>query len=175
MYSSFGFGYGFPGFGTGVVITDPIQTHRTHGVYQGSTWLDVPTFLQVAGADDLQRDVSRDISRARRRSRACYITAGVGVLGMIVGSAGARSAENRNEYRQYASLVGPSLGLTVGGLFVGSFPAARSERMRRYPAESIGLDRAQQIADEYNNNLRMSLGLTPEEVWPIEAQPTPVR
>lgn len=175
VYSGVGFGFGFPGFGTGVVVTDPIQTAKTHGAYQGAQWLSVPNFLAEVGASNLQRQVIADIETAQRRSRLFYIAAGAGVAGLVLGSYGARTARSAEEYYLYSSMILPSLGVTVGGLLGGAVPAARAERLRRYPIDSIGIVRAQELADEHNEALRQSLGLHPEDVWEIESAEPPTR
>jgi hypothetical protein len=164
-----GFGWGRQGFGGGMVISDPIRTSRSWGLYQGSSRLDVPSFLDVAGATDLSAQISGDIASDVKRSRTFYTVAGVGIAGLIVGSFGARTAQTELEFYQYSSIIAPSIGLTIGGMFAGSIPAARSERTRLYPSESIGLDRAQDLADAHNDRLRSSLGLSPEDVWVIES------
>jgi hypothetical protein len=175
VYSSVGFGFGFPGFGTGVVVTDPIQTARTHGAYQGAQWLTVPDFLAEAGASNLQRQLNTDIETAQRRSRLFYLAAGVGVAGLVASSYGARTARSAEQYYFYGNMVLPSLGVTVGGLLAGAIPAAQAERLRRYPTESIGIDQAQELADGHNEELRQSLGLQPEDVWQLEAAEPPTR
>lgn len=170
-----GFGWGGPGWGGGMVVTDPVITTRTWGTYQGSSRLSVPQFLQVTGQDALSTELSNQIASNDRRSRTFYTVAGVGVAGLLVGTFGARTATNGLQFQQYNSLILPSLGLTVGGVFMGSFPAARAERLRRYPSESLGIDTAQQLADEHNDRLRESLGLSPEDVWDIEAREAEAR
>lgn len=167
-----GFGWGAPGWGGGMVVTDPVVTTRTWGTYQGSSRLSVPQFLQAAGQSGLSTELNDEIAGNERRSRTFYTVAGIGVAGLLVGTVGARHAvatRNELQYYQFNSMILPSIGLTVGGVFMGSFPAARAERLRRYPSESMSIDSAQQLADEHNDRLRESLGLSPEDVWELEA------
>jgi len=170
-----GFGWAGPGWGGGMVITDPVTTTRTWGTYQGAQRLDVPTFLLEANAVGASGELTADITGAQQRSRVWYSVAGVGVAGLLVGTIGARTAPTEELFYQYSSLMTPSIGLALGGMLAGSFPAARAERLRRYPSESIGIQEAQALADAHNDALRASLGLSPEDVWVIESADEPSR
>ncbi|MEL6348862.1 MAG: hypothetical protein AAFV53_37505 [Myxococcota bacterium] len=165
-----------PSWGWGMAVADPISTTRTWGIYKGADRLDVPDFLEEVGALELKYTLDQDIQRARRNSRAWYALAGAGVAGILVGSIGANSAgrtpgpEARFEEYVYTNVVFASIGTTVLGLFAGSFPAARAERLTNYPSASLTIDRAQRLADEHNETLRQDLDLSPEAVWDIESR-----
>lgn len=172
-----GFSAASPSWGWGMAVAEPITTSRTWGVYLGADRLTVPEFLEEVGALELKYQLDQDIQRAQRTSRAWYALAGAGVVGIIVGSIGANSAgrapgpEARFEEYVYTNVVFASIGTTVLGLFGGSFPAARAERLQTYPSASISIQKAQRLADDHNEQLRQDLDLEPQDVWGIESRP----
>jgi len=169
MQPSFGWNTSSLAFGT--TITEPVTTTQTWGVYQGAQRLDVPMFLSEVGALDLRYQVQRDIQQATRRSRLWFSVAGLGMAGVVTGSLGAyHSPRWSQQEAQFTTLTLNSIGATVAGLFAGSFPSARAERLRRYPSASVGIREAEILADEHNERLRKELGLTAEDVWEIESR-----
>lgn len=169
-----GIGFGGPYWGTTWMVADPIRTTRTWGVYQGSERLDVPTFLGAAQQLDLKRQIEQDIERYDRRGRALLTAGVVGLATSVVGSIGARSSPPYSlQQAQFASVVFPGLAVGAGGLILGSVPASRADQLMHSPGEAMTIGEAQRLADAHNERLRVSLGLSPEDVWPLEAERAP--
>ena len=172
VHTGVAFGYGRPHHGPriGVVVADPITTTRTWGVYKGPTRLDVPEFLGTIGDTEQQRQLELEITRAERAARSWRIVGGAGIGAMVVGYVGMNTAPDPVTFWQYNSLSVTGLIATVGGFAISSIPAGKALRKRRYPSESLGVAEAQRLADEHNDRLRQSLGLTPTDVWGVESQ-----
>jgi len=161
--------YGHPaGLGSGVVVTDNISTFRTWGVYRGPQRLSTPDFLHLAAATKRRDALVADIRRLRKKSRAWYITAGVGVAGVVAGLVGMATAENVQTYRTYNMVSLSGTVFTIGGLFGASFPAAKAGRLYKYPGATLNSDEANDLAHAANEKLRQELDIAPNEAWLLD-------
>lgn len=168
-------GMGYPmgpaAMGSAWVVSDPITTTRTWGVYRGPQRLSVPTFLGEAGATEQKRVIEADIAQARQRSKVWFTVAGVGIAGIVTGMGGMVMADDRATWLTYNRVSFASTGVVVGGLFAGSFPSTKANRLTRYPSATMGTAEAQQLIDAHNEALRVRLALEPADVWQLEAGP----
>lgn len=161
--------YGHPaGLGSGVVVTDNISTFRTWGVYRGPQRLSTPDFLHLAGAEKRRDELVADIRRLRKKTRAWYITTGVGVAGVVAGLVGMATADNVSTYRQYNMVSLSGTVFTIGGLFGASFPAAKATRLYKYPGATLTSDEANDLAHGANESLRQELAIAPNEAWLLD-------
>ncbi len=169
----FGTGGGYwrwGGWHTATVVHDPGTITRTWGVYRGPERLDVPTFLQMVGQQDLADDVSRRVRRARTAGKVWLTGAGIGAAGLVAGIVGTSLADTADEVQTWSSVtLGGSL-LAVGGLVGATFPMGKANRLAADPAASVSWSEAQDWVDAYNDQLREELGLSPEEAWRIESR-----
>jgi len=161
--------YGHPhGLGTGVVVTDNISTFRTWGVYRGPQRLSTPDFLHLAQATERRDALVADIRRLKKKSHAWYLTAGVGVAGVVAGLVGMASANDVRTYQTYNIVSLSGTMLTIGGLFGASFPAAKANRLYKYPGASMSSDEANDLAHGANEGLRQELEIAPNEAWLLD-------
>ncbi len=161
--------YGHPsGVGSGVVVTDNISTFRTWGVYRGPQRLSTPDFLHIAEATKRRDALVADIRRLRKKSRAWYATAGVGVAGVVAGLVGMATADNVNTYRTYNMVSLSGTVFTISGLFGASFPAAKAGRLYKYPGATLSSDEANDLAHAANEKLRQELDIAPNEAWLLD-------
>lgn len=171
---SVGFGGPWYGMGWGMVVSNPsVYASRTDAVYQGTTRMDMPDFLGTVGARDLRADLERDILRANRATNVWNTVAGLGIAGVVVGAFGISEAEyarDRYAMAYYNNIAVGGLAATIGGLIGSSVSSSRSFRLRRNPSYSIGFNEAEKLAEEHNERLRQSLGLTADDVWGVESQ-----
>jgi len=151
-------------------LSEPIYSTTSWGVYRGYTLMEVPAFLGAVGEDALREQLLTDIRTAQRSARNWHTVGWVGVAGLIAGIIGAETSRDRKEYEGYNGITSVGLIMAVGGFVGGTLPASRAARLRRSPTASIGMDTAQQLADEHNDRLRSSLGLTEGDVWNLESQ-----
>ncbi len=169
-----GFGGPWYGMSWGMFVANPaIYTSRTDAVYKGTTRLNMPDFLSTVGQQDLRADLERDILRANRSSTAWSTVAGLGIVGVVVGSFGYAEAEyqrDRDAMIYYNNIALGGLTATIGGLIGSSMTSSRSFRLRRNPSYSVGFSEAERLAEEHNERLRQGLGLTADDVWGVESQ-----
>lgn len=159
------------GWGGGVVVTrDPVTVTRTWAVYEGPVRLDVPRYLDLVGRDEDKRDLEGRISRKKWLSRTYYGVAVGGVAAIVAGSVGRATADTSEEAAQWGSVGAAGLGATVIGLIGGSFPAATANRLRTDFPRVTDIRDAQVAADAYNEELRVELGLTPDQALRVEEQ-----
>lgn len=163
-----GYPYGRIGPSTTVMMTDPVYTVRTWGVYQGPDRITTPTFLDKVGKAGEAAALREDISRYDRRSKRCFGVAGIGAGVLIAGIVGMRTAATPEEYLAWnlATLGGTAAGM--GGLVVGSFPAAKAGRLERSPAAVMSPAEARALAERHNDALQRELGVSPQEAWLLE-------
>jgi len=161
--------YGYPhGYGTGVVISDPVSTFRTWGVYRGPQRLSTPDFLTLTGANE-QRDVLvKSIKKARRASRWWFVGAGAGMAAIVTGIVGMSATKKIPVYRRYNLVALSGTGATIGCLLGASFPAAKASRLYRYPGSTLSSDEANDLAHKHNEKLREALEVQPEEAWLLD-------
>jgi hypothetical protein len=163
-----GYPMGRLGGTTTFMVTDPIYTVHTWGVYQGPDRISTPDFLAVAGhkgeADALRSDIQRYDARSKRRFGA----AGLGAGAVIAGLVGMRVATTPEQYLAWnlATLGGSAVG--ISGLIAGTFPAAKAGRLERSPSAVMEPGRARSLAQEHNDALQAKLGVTPQEAWLLE-------
>jgi hypothetical protein len=160
--------YSRMGVGSSVMLTDPIYTVRTWGVWQGHERLSTPTFLALAGEKGRAEEVSRGIERYDRRSKLWFTVAGVGA-GVLVGGLVRSSTADQPE-EMLAGNLALTTGVTIGlsGLVIGSFPASKAHRLQTSPASLIKPEEARELAERHNDALREELGVTAQEAWLIE-------
>lgn len=163
-----GYPYGRVGPSTTVMMTDPIYTVRTWGVYEGPDRITTPTFLDKVGKASEAAALREDIQRYDRRSKRWFGVAGLGAGVLIAGVVGMRTAATPEEYLAWnlATLGGTAAGM--GGLIVGSFPAAKAGRLERAPAAVMSPAEARALAERHNDALQKQLGVTPQEAWLVE-------
>ncbi len=165
-------GWGYGGY-AGPVVVDPIQQVRTWGVYRGPERLDVPTFLDVAGAAERKQDLDLDLDRLKRRSQTWSGLAGVGIAGIVAGLVGttqAARAEDVDAYVAWNWVTLGSSGVLTAGFIGASFPRSKASALRRYPSASMTSAEARQLVDAHNDALRDELGLSAADVWAVEAE-----
>jgi hypothetical protein len=160
--------YGYPhGMGSGVIVTEPVSTFRTWGVYRGPQRLSTPDFLTLTEATAQRDELVTTIKKSRRASRAWFTGAGVGMAAIVTGIVG-MGAGGVDTYGQYnrVALVGTTL--TIGCLFGASFPAAKASKLYRYPGASMDTDAANVLAHAHNERLRQQLQIQPSEAWLLD-------
>lgn len=167
-----GWGYGGYGgwggyYGT-TVISNPVWTTRTWGIYQGPERLSTPRFLEVAGQPGLAGELQGTIDRKRKHARTWYTVAGVGAAGILTGIVGMGQAQDRDTWYIFNDVALAGVGLTVGGMIGGSFPSAKASRLHRYPSATLSAGEAQEYVDAHNERLQAELGLSAQEVWAFE-------
>lgn len=167
-----GWGYGGYGgwggyYGT-TVISNPVWTTRTWGIYQGPERLSTPRFLEVAGQPGMASELQGTIDRKRRYARTWYTVAGVGAAGILTGIVGMGQAQDRETWYIFNDVALAGVGLTVGGMIGGSFPSAKASRLHRYPSSTLSAGQAQEYVDAHNEQLQAELGLSAQEVWAFE-------
>jgi hypothetical protein len=161
--------YGYPhGMGTGVIVTQPISTFRTWGVYRGPQRLSTPDFLTLAGATADRDALVADIKRAKRAGRVWFTGAGVGMAAIVAGIVGMGASGDIETYRSFNTVALSGTTLTIGSLLGASFPAAKGTKLYRYPGATMTADRANTLAHTHNENLRKDLGIQPEEAWLLD-------
>jgi hypothetical protein len=163
-----GYPYGRMGPSTAVMMTDPVYTVRTWGVYQGPDRISTPSFLDKVGKASEATALREDVARHQRRSKGCFGVAGIGAGVLVAGLIGMRAATTPEEYLAWnlATLGGTAAGMT--GLVVGSFPAAKANRLERSPAAVMTPAEARALAERHNDALQRELGVTPQEAWLLE-------
>ena len=160
--------YGYPhGVGTGVIVTEPVSTFRTWGVYRGPQRLSTPDFLTLTAATKQRDALVADIKKARRASRVWFAGAGVGMAAIVTGIIGMGSG-GVDTYSQYNSVALTGTTLTIGCLLGASFPAAKASKLYRYPGASMSTDKANSLAHSHNEKLRQKLEIQPEEAWLLD-------
>ena len=176
-YVAPGFWYGFPyGWGLGgVVVSEPVEITHGWGVYQGPHRLTVPDFLAAAGDQSRQQALQSDIDRLNRARTAWYAVAGVGAAAMLTGVFGTDVAEDWDTWRTYSNVGWAGALVAVTGVVGGSFPASKATRLARVPEASMTPEDAAGLVDAHNEKLAEELGLSPDEVWQIEAGSPPRR
>ena len=163
-----GYPYGRMGPSTALMMTDPVYTVRTWGVYQGPDRISTPSFLDKVGKASEATALREDVARHQRRSKGCFGVAGIGAGVLVAGLIGMRAATTPEEYLAWnlATLGGTAAGMT--GLVVGSFPAAKANRLERSPAAVMTPAEARALAERHNDALQRELGVTPQEAWLLE-------
>ena len=160
--------YGGMGWGSTTMISNPVWTTRTWGVYQGPERLSTPAFLEEAGQLTKANELSTTISKKRKQAKGWYTVAGVGAAGILTGIVGMGQAQNAESYYTFNAVSLGGVGLVVSGLMGGSFPSAKASQLARYPSMSVSAEEAQEYVDTHNDRLRDELGLTTQEVWAFE-------
>lgn len=150
------------------LVTQPITTTRTWGIYQGPSRLMVPAFLDLVGETSRRQALDADLKKMKKRARAWGWVAGVGVAGIVGGMATMASATAPDQYRVGNTVALGASGVAMGGLLGTSFPTSNAARLRRLPAASMASTEAQALIDQHNDALRESLGLSVEDVWVME-------
>ena len=162
-------GFAQPGYGgPSMVISDPIYTVRTWGIYEGSQRLDTVTALGRLGETTRQQETRTQIDRSRRISRIFFGAAAAGAVGVVSGLVGTRTAQTYPEALLWNQVITGGTMVGISGLVVGSFPASKASRLERYPSAVLAPEEARAKAGEHNEELRQQLGLTPQEVWLME-------
>ena len=160
--------YGYPhGMGSGVIVTEPVSTFRTWGVYRGPQRLSTPDFLTLTQATTERDKLVADIKKARRASRLWFTGAGVGMAAIVTGIVGMGSG-GVDTYSRFNSVALAGTTLTIGCLFGASFPAAKASKLYRYPGASMNTDKANALAHGHNEKLRQKLEIQPEEAWLLD-------
>ncbi|MCB9779778.1 MAG: hypothetical protein H6742_14530 [Alphaproteobacteria bacterium] len=162
-------GWGGPRWGTAVHVSHaPVFTTRDWGFYQGPQRLSVPNALELAG-DPRAVDLSARIARKQRAARGWYAVAGVGGAGVATGIVGQVLADDRSQWQTWSSVALGGAITAVVGMIGGAGPAGEARRLEDRPAASMRPDEAQDVVTRYNEQLAAELGLTPDEVWSVEA------
>ncbi len=98
--------YGYPhGVGSGVIVSEPVSTFRTWGVYRGPQRLSTPDFLTLTGATKERDKMVADIKKAKRASRIWFAGAGVGMAAIVTGIVGMGGAQNIATYSGFNTVA----------------------------------------------------------------------
>jgi hypothetical protein len=165
-FSSMSYGYP-PALGTGVVVTEPISTFRTWGVYRGPERLSTPDFLTLTQAIKQRDSLVTEIDKSRRASKIWFTGAGLGMAAIVTGIVG-MGAGGVDTYAEYNSVALIGTTVTIGCLLGASFPAAKASKLYRYPGASMNTDAANGLAHKHNEGLRKKLEIQPEEAWLLD-------
>lgn len=173
MGGVWGPGWGGPGWGwggyTGPVMVDPITQVRTWGIYQGPERVDVPTFLEMAGATERKQDLETEVARLKKRTTAWGTLAALGGAAVVSGLVGMSASDEIEQYRTWNIVSLGGTGVLTAGLIGTSFPRGRASSLRKYPSASMTSAQAQTLVDDHNEGLREELGLSAADVWALEA------
>jgi hypothetical protein len=162
------FGWASPRYGPSVMMSDPLYTVRTWGLYQGSERLSTPSALALMGERARHDALTDQIQRGRRVGTTFFVAGGLGAAAMLGGIVASQRAPTEEALllASQVTTIGALAG--VGGVVIGSFPSARASRLERYPSATMPREEAQRLAAAHNERLRLQLGLSPAEVWMLE-------
>lgn len=158
-----------PGLGVGGVqiMSDPIRTVHTWGIFQGPIQVDMPTFYTITGNQVRADELSKKIQTYRYVSTGLYagaliggITAAFGLYSSIKDDSLARGNGGQ------VALVGAISGLAC--LSLAGLPAAKADSLKNDPSATLTPVEAQALADSYNERLRRDLTLSAEDAARIE-------
>ena len=162
-------GYGGFGFNSGFVVSDPIYTSRTLRVYQAKEPISTLTFFKLVGDDSQFKQASRQIKKYRLRRNIGRTVALVG-LGVTVGGwVGASRAQTEFELYLYSNATLTGSLVCFGGLLGSSFPSSKENALLQTPLASMSKVEVEKHIDAFNDDLRLKLGLTIDDVWTIES------
>lgn len=168
-FGGVGWGWSVPG----VVVTEPPETVRGWGVYQGPQRLTVPELLRAAGETQRAEDLEASIHKADTAAHIWTGVAAVGLAGLITGSVGLATTDNADQALLWNRVALAGTGLTITGLLGGSLPASKAGRLTHQVPASLTLPETQALVEKQNEALRGELGLSPEEVWQMESGAAP--
>lgn len=162
-------GYGGFGFNSGFVVSDPIYTSRTLRVYQAKEPISTLTFFKLVGDNSQFKQASRQIKKYRLRRNIGRTVALVG-LGVTVGGwVGASRAQTEDDLFLYSNLTLTGSLVCFGGLLGSSFPSSKENALLQTPLASMSKVEVEKHIDAFNDDLRLKLGLTIDDVWTIES------
>lgn len=164
-FGGVGYGWTVPG----MVISEPPETVRGWGVYQGPQRLTVPELLAATGETQRAKDLSARIHKAETAKSVWMGVAGVGAAGLVTGLFGLMLSDDDGQALTWSRVAMAGTGVTLTGVFGGAFPAAKAGRLTHEVPETLTLPETQALVDQQNEALRGELGLTPEEVWQMES------
>ncbi|MFH1464169.1 MAG: hypothetical protein ABIO70_07270 [Pseudomonadota bacterium] len=174
-----GWGWGGPwwhsGFGTSYVIPTAPDRVDDWGVYRGPTRLTIPGYLEAIGDDGGSRALQGSIAHAQRTSSAFYTAGGVGLAATLVGFLGAASARDIDTFHTWNVVSTAGLLVGITGVVVGRGQAGRARRMTHDYSGTLDYGEAQAQVDTYNEQLRLELGLSEADVYPILTEQAPRR
>ena len=162
-------GYGGVGFSSGFVVSDPIYTTRTLRVYQAKEPISSLYFFDLIEDEEMFNSVERQAKKYRKRRKVGRVVALLGLGTAVSGWVGVSQASNEIEVVVYSnlSLLGSLVGF--GGLLGSSFPTSKEVALLRTPLSSMSKLEVENQIDQYNDALRLELGLTVEDVLLIES------
>ena len=170
--SPFGLGVGNTpwggSWGTGGWSRSPGRTTQGWTVYQGALRLDVPAFLSLTGQKDLATNLNGRIERKKLLSRTYYGIGMLGLVAMVSGYVGVVNTEDPVKKEQWGTVGSVGLGATVVGLIGGGIPNSSANRLRYDYDRATDAVAAQQNVDDYNEQLRKELCLTPTQALDVE-------
>jgi hypothetical protein len=162
-------GYGGVGFSSGFVVSDPIYTTRTLRVYQAKEPISSLYFFDLIEDEEMFKSVERQAKKYRKRRKIGRVVALLGLGTAVSGWVGVSQASNELEVVVYSnlSLLGSLVGF--GGLLGSSFPTSKEVALLRTPLSTMSKLEVENKIDQYNDALRLELGLTVEDVILIES------
>jgi hypothetical protein len=169
--SGWGWGWGGPwwhgGFGTSYII--PMSRERVDdwAVYRGSSRLTIPAYLDAVGDETGSRALQGSITRAERTSRTFYAVGGVGLAATVVGFLGAVSARDTGTFHTWNVVSTAGLVAGITGVVVGRGQSGRAARLGHDFSGTLDHEETQSQIDAFNEQLRVELGLTRADVYPI--------
>jgi hypothetical protein len=155
--------------GSSQVVTDPIYTVRSWGIYQGARRLTVPQYLNTIGSYEMQDYLEQDIRKLEATSKALYGLGAAGVLATVVGVVGVRNARDADQEIIFLATAAGGVGAMLGGFIGGSIPASKATRIETEPEFTFTPEQVRGDIDEHNDGLRKELDLSVQEVLLIEA------
>jgi hypothetical protein len=164
-----GWGWG-PGPWTGTtwtsadVVTTPPAVLHSWAVYRGPQRLAVPDFLQAVERDGDARSLEL---RVRRNASIARVFGGVAIAGLAAGVGGfvGTVADDPERQMTWTGVAIGGLGSSILSGIVSGGTRSRSERLAHDFPETQDLTTSQEEVREYNEELRVELGLAPVQAY----------
>jgi hypothetical protein len=171
LHSGWGWGWGGPwwhgGFGTSYVIPTARERVDDWAVFRGTTRLTIPAYLDAVGDEGGSRALQGSIARAERSSRALYAVGGAGLAATVIGFFGAASARDIDTFHAWNVVSTAGLVAGISGVVVGRGQSGRAQRLGHDFSGTLDVQETQTRIDAYNEQLRLDLGLSQGDVYPV--------
>ena len=163
------------GWSPTTVTHTPASIERQWGVYQGSSRVDVPTYLNLTGQIGEAQALDDQLAKLSRRSRVGLTVGGVGVAALIGGVVAMGLADTPEAGAAASAAVGGGAALTFGGLIGGAISSGRVDKLRYRPADYMELGEVRAAINVYNDELADELGLSPADRALMDTERRPGR
>jgi len=157
------------------VTHTPATIERQWGIYQGSSRVDVPTYLDLTGQVSERQALDDKLGKLTRRSQVGMIVGGVGVAALVGGIVTMGFADTPEADAAASAAVAGGAVFTFGGLIGAAIPAGRADKLRYRPADYMALTEVRAEVDVYNDELAAELGLTPADRSLMDTERRPGR